>query len=254
MAMNPKRKTARKATRARSQAGRASTGQATGRLCFVLMPFKEPFNTYYERVHVPAIKEAGLEPKRVDELFRAGPVTRDIWEHVVSAQLLVAELTDRNANVFYELGLAHAVGRPVVLVTQNLDDVPFDLRHLRMLVYNTVDPDWGPKLQRDLTKGVTETLRDPAASLAFPPVTAAARPESAGTKTVAGRSRATPARGQPVSASSDLSSQFGLQMFSALPADSKIRLMELALSGKKPTLQEMMEVFLEALRGQSDQS
>jgi hypothetical protein len=48
---------------------------------------------------------------------------------------LIAELTGKNANVFYELGLAHAMQKNVILITQRLEDVPFDLRHYRCLVY-----------------------------------------------------------------------------------------------------------------------
>lgn len=142
--------------------------KAAAKLCFVLMPFREPFGTYYERIYVPAIRGADLEPRRIDEVFRAGTIIKDIWDYTVGAQVLVAELTGRNPNVFYELGLAHAIAKPVVLVTQTIDDVPFDLKHLRHILYNTIDPDWATKLQEDLTRAIGETLADPAASLALP--------------------------------------------------------------------------------------
>jgi hypothetical protein len=134
------------------------------------MPFKEPFDSYYERIYAPAIRDVGLEPRRIDEVFRAGTIIKDIWDHTVGAELLLAELTGRNPNVFYELGLAHAISKPVVLVTQSLDDVPFDLKHLRHIVYGTIDPDWSKKLQADLSKAIRQTLDDPAASLALPSV------------------------------------------------------------------------------------
>jgi hypothetical protein len=151
--------------------GKKRPGGLPEKFCFVLMPFRDPYDTYYERIYVPAIKAAGLEPRRINEVFRAGTIIKDIWEHTVSAQVLVAEVTGRNPNVFYELGLAHAIAKPVVLITQTLDDVPFDLKHLRHILYTTVDPDWAAKLQEDLTRAIVETLQDPVASLALPSVT-----------------------------------------------------------------------------------
>lgn len=64
----------------------------------------------------------------------------DIWKMIQEAKVLVAELTEKNANVFYELGLAHALGKPVVLIADNLGDVPFDLQSLRVIIYNKNDP------------------------------------------------------------------------------------------------------------------
>ena len=58
----------------------------------------------------------------------------DIWQGIKQSAVLLADLTDRNPNVFYELGLAHGIARPAVLVTDRIEDVPFDLRSLRLLV------------------------------------------------------------------------------------------------------------------------
>ena len=69
-----------------------------------------------------------------------------IWQGIHAAKILVAELTGRNPNVFYELGLAHALEKPVVLVSSNQDDVPFDVQHIRVIYYDTSDPFWGEKL------------------------------------------------------------------------------------------------------------
>ena len=60
--------------------------------------------------------------------------------------MLVAELTSRNPNVLYELGLAHALKKPVVLISSNEHDIPFDVRHIRVIYYNMNDPFWGSKL------------------------------------------------------------------------------------------------------------
>jgi hypothetical protein len=75
--------------------------------------------------------------------------------------VLVADLTGRNPNVFYELGLAHAMQKPVILVADNLNDVPFDLRGLRVLSYDKNNEDWGVELRRTIAAALKETLSDP---------------------------------------------------------------------------------------------
>ncbi len=102
--------------------------------CFVMMPFGEWPDKYYRDIFIPAIKDAGLEPVRGDELYHTGSVVEQIWDQIEKAKLLIADLTGRNPNVFYELGLAHAAIKPVVFTAANIDDVPFDLRHLRVIL------------------------------------------------------------------------------------------------------------------------
>lgn len=131
-------------------------------ICFVLMPFKDPFDTYYVTIIKPAVIAAGLECQRGDSLFRPSPIMGDIWEMIQKAQVLVAELTEKNANVFYELGLGHAIGKPIVLISETIEDVPFDLRPLRVIFYDKDNPAWGNKLRTDLTSSLQETLQDPA--------------------------------------------------------------------------------------------
>jgi hypothetical protein len=89
--------------------------------CFVMMPFAAPLGGYYESVYRPAIEKAGLQPVRADaEIFGAGKIMNQVWSGIRRAKVLVAELTSRNPNVFYELGLAHALRKPVVLGSKAL--------------------------------------------------------------------------------------------------------------------------------------
>lgn len=136
--------------------------------CFVMMPFGPWMDAYYREVYVPAIREAGMEPVRADELFSTGSVIEQIWEQISRAKVLLADLTDKNANVFYELGLAHAANKPVVFTTGSLDDVPFDLRHLRIAVYDIRDPSWGEKLKDSLAVYLKAAKADPAKSVPQP--------------------------------------------------------------------------------------
>jgi len=66
--------------------------------CFVLMPFKDPFDTYYSSIIRPAVTAARLDPVRGDSLFRPSPIMADIWQMIQDARVLVADLTEKNAN------------------------------------------------------------------------------------------------------------------------------------------------------------
>jgi len=129
---------------------------------FILCPFHEPFNTYYEKVYKPAIQAAGRNPLRADSIFRSGNVVRQVWEFILESEVVLAELSEENPNVYYELGLAHAVGKPTILATSVPDAIPFDLRNLRHLVYDTRQPDWAAQLQMAIAQTIEETARRPA--------------------------------------------------------------------------------------------
>ena len=136
--------------------------------CFVMMPFGSWFDRYYQDIYVPAIKEAGFEPVRADELFWTGSVMEQIWEQIGKAKLLLADLTDKNANVFYELGLAHAVSKPVVFTASNVEHVPFDLRHLRVIIYDIREPDWASRLRNSITDYLKNAMKEPEKCIPHP--------------------------------------------------------------------------------------
>jgi hypothetical protein len=133
-----------------------------GDSCFVMQPFAQPFGGYYEKVFKPAIEKAGLQPVRADaEIFGTGKIIDQIWRGLNNAKVLIAELTTRNVNVFYELGLAHALLKPVVLVASNEPDVPFDLKHIRVIYYDVTDPFWGNKLIDKIAENILSALKNP---------------------------------------------------------------------------------------------
>jgi len=122
-------------------------------LCFVLMPFDAKFQPIYEDHVKPTVGRSGLRCERADEIRGPNLITWDIWEHINRARLLVAELTDQNSNVFYELGLAHALSKDVILITQSMDFVPFDLKTIRCICY-----DFTPRGTRKLERELAETI------------------------------------------------------------------------------------------------
>lgn len=104
-------------------------------LCFVLMPFDDSLTAVYEHGIKPQIESMGLVCKRADELYTSQGVLSDIWDSLQKAEVIIADCTNKNPNVMYELGLCHALWKKVILLSQHKDDVPFDLRQWRFLLY-----------------------------------------------------------------------------------------------------------------------
>ncbi|MBL8300720.1 MAG: hypothetical protein JNN30_20465 [Rhodanobacteraceae bacterium] len=77
----------------------------------------------------------------------------DILKNIHTADLVLADITRRNANVFYEIGIAHAIGKPVLLITQSIDDVPCDRRHRRVVLY-----DYTPRGCRTLENALSNNI------------------------------------------------------------------------------------------------
>lgn len=107
---------------------------------FVIMPFTAELQPVYADHVRPVVERLGLTVARADDLFTTHAVVTDIWSSILGCKLVIADCTGRNANVFYELGIAHTVGKRVVLLTQSADDVPFDIRHIRYLRYSYTPP------------------------------------------------------------------------------------------------------------------
>lgn len=130
--------------------------------CFVMQPFAPPLGDYYEKIYRPAIEKAGLKPVRADaDIFGTGKIIDQVWRGITQSKVLIAELTSRNPNVFYELGLAHALEKPVVLVSSSENDVPFDLQHIRVIYYDVNDPFWGNKLIDKVAENILSALENP---------------------------------------------------------------------------------------------
>jgi len=105
--------------------------------CFIVMPFGDSdLQVVYEDFVRPTVENVGLECERGDDVFGSNVIMDDILRSIESADLVLADLSRRNANVFYEVGICHALQKPVLLLAQSIDDVPFDLRHRRVLLYD----------------------------------------------------------------------------------------------------------------------
>lgn len=128
-------------------------------MCFIVMPFGvESLGIVYEDFVKPTLADrCKLRPERGDDVFGSNVIMDDITKSIRRARLIIADLTGRNPNVFYEVGIAHALNKQVLLMTQSIDDVPFDLRHRRALVYE-YSPRGCKKLEKDLYENVQNML------------------------------------------------------------------------------------------------
>jgi len=102
---------------------------------FVLMPFKAKLEQVYT-THIKKIgEELGLTIWRADEIYSPRPFMEKVWDGICSAELVLADCTEKNPNVFYEIGMAHTVGKKVVLITRSDKDIPSDIKHFDYIPY-----------------------------------------------------------------------------------------------------------------------
>ena len=132
--------------------------------CFVISPFGVPFDEYYREIITPSAKSAGLEVVRADEVYGVRPIMEDIVTGIIEADVIIAEVTRRNPNVNYELGMAHALGKPVVIISQSADDIPFDYRHVRAILYDTNSSTWAKQLKKNISATLRSVLEKPRQS------------------------------------------------------------------------------------------
>lgn len=116
--------------------------------CFVLMPFSEAFDDVYQIGIKEACERGGAYCERVDEQIFEGSMLQRIYNQIAKADIIIADMTGKNANVFYEAGYAHALGKVTILLTQDAADIPFDLKHFPHIVYGSKVSDLREMLQK----------------------------------------------------------------------------------------------------------
>jgi hypothetical protein len=120
--------------------------------CFAIMPFLESYrNVYVTAIH-PAASDAGFDCYRADDAYSPSAIISDIIKSIFEADVIVADLTLANPNVYYELGIAHTVGNKTVMIyEQSTDKLPFDLKTYRVIGYRK-DESGINKLKNDIEK------------------------------------------------------------------------------------------------------
>lgn len=121
------------------------------RECFVIMPFDPSFDGIWEVVVRPTVESIGDRCLRADDIFAPGSILEDIIRSIRESDYIIADLTEHNPNVYYELGYAHALEKTVILITRGLDTLPFDLKHQRVVEYADT-AEGSAKLKSDLNK------------------------------------------------------------------------------------------------------
>jgi hypothetical protein len=124
---------------------------------FVLMPFDQQFDDIYKLGIKATCEDLNTYCERVDEQFFEENILERIYNQIRKADIIVADLTSKNPNVFYETGYAHALGKKVILLTQNPEDIPFDLKHYSHIIYEGKII----KLKEELKKRVNWLIKHP---------------------------------------------------------------------------------------------
>lgn len=107
---------------------------------FVAMQFSDPYNEVYRDAIRPLVEEIGFEPFRVDEAAGPGIILNDIWARITESTVVIAEVSEPNPNVYYEIGVAHALRKPTVLLAQRGTRLPFDIGPHRCIFYDNSIP------------------------------------------------------------------------------------------------------------------
>jgi hypothetical protein len=127
--------------------------------CFIVMPFSLEWSNDVHQALAAACKATSVKPVRGDDVFTPTDILVDIWQSINGADFVIADITGRNPNVLYELGVAHTLAKPVLIISRNAVDIPIDLSTRRIILYGQSDGDWREDLGIKVTKAVTEILR-----------------------------------------------------------------------------------------------
>jgi hypothetical protein len=135
--------------------------RGTAPTCFLVMPFGQPDSDRVHAVLRQACEQAGLRPLRGDDLFTPTDILDDIWRGITAAHCVIADISGRNPNVLYELGIAHTLAKPVLIVSRSADDIPIDLATRRVIVYGGASgSDWAATLADRARAALQALLRD----------------------------------------------------------------------------------------------
>jgi hypothetical protein len=147
----------------------AEKGGKTKKKCFVISPIGEEGSEMRERSdkvleHIikPPVEECGYECMRADEISEPGIITSQIIQHLIDDDLIIADLTGRNPNVYYELAVRHVVRKPIVQVIQAGESIPFDVAGTRTIHVDHRDLDSVADCKLELVKQIRSVEKDPS--------------------------------------------------------------------------------------------
>jgi hypothetical protein len=123
---------------------------------FMIMPFSQQFQSIYVDYIKPVVESFSLKMRRGDDFFTDRNIIDEIWSAIARCRFVIADCTGRNANVFYELGISHTLGKPTILLAQTLSDLPFDIQGRRAIIYE--DRSGGLKVLQAKLKEAIEVI------------------------------------------------------------------------------------------------
>lgn len=143
------------------------TSKQQQKYCFVISPIGDEGSAIRKRsdqvfnyIITPAVKKFKLKPIRSDQIASPGLITTQIIEHLMNAPLVIADLTNQNANVFYELAIRHMFQKPLIQMMEKGQKLPFDVHDVRTIFLDTSDMDSVEECKRILPVMIEETLKE----------------------------------------------------------------------------------------------
>jgi hypothetical protein len=128
--------------------------------CFIVMPFSQEWSADVHRILATACEAAGVRPVRGDDLFSPTDILEDIWQSLNAADFVIADITGRNPNVLYELGIAHTLAKPVLILSKEAADIPIDLATRRVILYGQKADAWREDLARMIQEAIAKVVED----------------------------------------------------------------------------------------------
>ena len=134
---------------------------ATRRKCLVLLPLRDHTKAVYDTILEPTIRRTGYEPVRADLLRGTQTIHEDVVDQIESSTVVIADLTDDNPNVNYEIGLARTLGCPIIMIAEQRspDQVPFYYKGQRIQFYDRKKPDWQDALRLEVERALAAAVR-----------------------------------------------------------------------------------------------
>jgi nucleoside 2-deoxyribosyltransferase len=127
--------------------------------CFMIQPFNEKFDKLYKDIYKPAIETTECEPYRVDEDDSVANIAERIRKKIRGARICLADITEDNPNVWYEVGFAHAQGKQIVLIAETKDKIPFDMSGEKVIFYDTSSPSDFEDLKENISNAMQSRLK-----------------------------------------------------------------------------------------------
>ncbi len=125
-------------------------------LCFVIMSFSgnPTLIDFYEKAIKPTVTSLGFACERIDEQDFNGKISEKIIENIKRSRFIIFDATEARPNCYYELGIAHSLGKEVIHITNSVDNIHFDVKDFNFIVYSRID-----ELSNRLKKRITNSLK-----------------------------------------------------------------------------------------------